>query len=157
MDNNGPQLAKDVHAANPDAKIFGPDGMATETFTGEIPAKVQAKTYLTAPTVSPDELPPAGQKFYKDYEKEYGQAQDSIDPYAVYGYEAMDVVLDAIEKGGDDRQAVIDAFFSTKGKESVLGTYDIDKDGDTTLTTYGAYLAKGGKLAFNKAIEASGS
>jgi branched-chain amino acid transport system substrate-binding protein len=155
VDNNGPQLAKDIHAANPDAKLFGPDGMATETFTGEIPAEVQAQTYLTAPTVAPEELPPAGQKFYEDYEAEYGEEPSSIDPYAVYGYAAMDVVLDAIEKGGDDRQAVIDAFFATKGKESVLGTYDIDEDGDTTLTTYGAYLAKGGKLELNKAIEAS--
>jgi len=139
----------------PDAKLFGPDGMATVDFTKEIPAKVQANTFLTAPTVSPDELPPAGQKFYSDYTAEYGEAEDEIDPYAVYGYEAMSVVLEAIKKGGDDRAAVIKAFFETKGRESVLGTYDIDKDGDTTLTTYGAYLAKGGKLVFNKAIEAA--
>jgi branched-chain amino acid transport system substrate-binding protein len=157
IDNNGPQLFKDLHAANPDAKLFGPDGMATVDMTKEIPADVQAKSFFTAPTVSPDELPPAGQKFYDDYKKEYGEAEDEIDPYAVYGYEAMDVVLDAIEKGGDDRQAVVDAFFATKGKQSVLGTYDIDKDGDTTLTTYGAYVAKGGKLVFNKAIEAQGT
>jgi len=154
IDNNGPQLYKDLYAANPDAKIFGPDGMATVDMTKEIPADVQAKSYFTAPTVSPDELPPAGQKFYKDYQAKYGEPQDEIDPYAVYGYEAMDVVLDAIEKGGNDRQKVIDAFFATKGKQSVLGTYDIDKDGDTTLSTYGAYVAKGGKLVFNKAIEA---
>ena len=157
IDNNGPQLYKDLNAANPDAKIFGPDGMATVDMTKELPEKVQAKTYLTAPTVSPDELPPAGQKFYEDFQQEYGEAQDEIDPYAVYGYEAMDVVLDAIEKGGDDRQAVIDAFFSTKDKESVLGTYSIDPDGDTTLTTYGGYLAKGGKLVFNKALKAEGA
>jgi len=154
IDNNGPQLYKDLYAANPDAKIFGPDGMATVDMTKEIPADVQAKSYFTAPTVSPDELPPAGQKFYKDYQAKYGEPQDEIDPYAVYGYEAMDVVLDAIEKGGNDRQKVIDAFFATKGKQSVLGTYDIDKDRDTTLSTYGAYVAKGGKLVFNKAIEA---
>ena len=155
LQNNGPQLAKDLYAAMPEAKQFGPDGMAAIDFVKELPADVQAQQYLTAPTVAPDELPPAGQKFYDDYEKEYGEAQDEIDPYAVYGYAAMDNVLDAIEKGGDDRQAVIDAFFATKGKESVLGTYDIDKDGDTTLTTYGAYTAKGGKLVFNKAIKAA--
>ena len=65
------------------------------------------------------------------------------------------VVLDAIEKGGDDRPAVIEAFFSTKGRESPLGTYDIDPDGDTTLTDYGAYIAEGGKLVFNKVIKAA--
>jgi branched-chain amino acid transport system substrate-binding protein len=154
IDNNGPQLYKDLHAAMPDAKLFGPDGVATVDFTKEIPADVQAQTYLTAPTLAPDELPPAGQQFYKDYEAEYGEPQDEIDPYAVYGYEAMAVVCDAIAQGGDDRKAVIDAFFSTKGRESPLGTYDIDPDGDTTLSDYGGYTAEGGKLVFNKVIKA---
>jgi branched-chain amino acid transport system substrate-binding protein len=156
IDNNGVQLFKDINAANPDVKIFGPDGMATGDLTKDLSATVQKQTFLTAPTVSPDELPPAGQKFYKDYEAAYGESESDIDPYAVYGYESMDVVLDAIEKAGStDREKVIDAFFSTKDKESVLGTYSIDKDGDTTLTTYGAYVAKGGKLVFNKAIKAA--
>jgi branched-chain amino acid transport system substrate-binding protein len=157
IDNNGPQLYKDLNAALPDAKLFGPDGMATVDFTKEIPAKVQAKTFLTAPTVAPEELPPAGQQFYKDFEAEYGQPQDEIDPYAVYGYEAMAVVCDAIAEGGDDRAAVIDAFFSTKGRESPLGTYDIDPDGDTTLSDYGGYTAEGGKLVFNKVLKAAAS
>ena len=64
IDNNAPQLYKDLNVAVPDAKLFGPDGVATVDFTKEIPPKVQAQTYLTAPTVSPEELPPAGQKFY---------------------------------------------------------------------------------------------
>jgi branched-chain amino acid transport system substrate-binding protein len=155
IDNNAPQLYKDLHAAMPEAKLFGPDGVATVDFTKEIPEDVQAVTFLTAPTLSPDELPPAGQQFYKDYEAEYGEPQDEIDPYAVYGYEAMAVVCDAIAKGGDDRQAVIDAFFETKGRESPLGTYDIDQDGDTTLSDYGGYTAEGGKLVFNKVIKAN--
>jgi branched-chain amino acid transport system substrate-binding protein len=154
IDNNAPQLYKDLNAAMPDAKLFGPDGVATVDFTKEIPEKVQAQTYLTAPTLSPDELPPAGQQFYKDYEAEYGEPQDEIDPYAVYGYEAMAVVCDAIAEGGDDRAAVIEAFFNTKGRESPLGTYDIDADGDTTLSDYGGYKAEGGKLVFTKVIKA---
>jgi branched-chain amino acid transport system substrate-binding protein len=100
-------------------------------------------------------LPPAGQQFYKDYEAEYGEPQDEIDPYAVYGYEAMAVVCDAIAQGGDDKKAVIDAFFSTKGRESPLGVYDIDADGDTTLSDYGGYRAEGGKLTFDKVIKAN--
>lgn len=155
IDNNGPQLFKDLNAANPDAKLFGPDGLATVDFTKEIPAKVQQQTYLTAPTVSPEELPPAGQKFYDDYTKEYGEPADEVDPYAVYGYEAMAVALDAIEKGGEDRKAVVDAFFQTKKTDSVLGPYEIDDDGDTTLTLYGAYRAKGGKFVFDHALKAA--
>ena len=88
-------------------------------------------------------------------ERSFRQPQDEIDPYAVYGYEAMAVVCDSIAQGGDDRKAVIDAFLSTKGRESPLGVYDIDPDGDTTLSDYGGYTAEGGKLAFNKVIKAN--
>jgi len=157
IDNNGPQLYKDLNAAVPEAKLFGPDGMATVDFTKEIPPEVQKVTFLTAPTVSPDELPPAGQKFYDDYTAEYGEKADEIDPYAIYGYEAASAVLDSIEKGNGEKEAVIKAFFAIENKESALGTYSIDDDGDTTLTTYGAYIAKGGKLVFSKAIEQQGA
>jgi branched-chain amino acid transport system substrate-binding protein len=156
VDNNGPQLAKDIYAANPDALQFCPDGVAVAEFTGEVDAKVQKQLRCTAPTVSPDELPPAGQKFYADFEKEYNKPQDEIAPYAVYGYEAMSVVLDAIKKGAGDKAAVTKAFFETKRTDSVLGAYEIDDDGDTTLTLYGAYIAKGGKLVFNKALKPQG-
>ncbi len=155
IDNNAPQLYKDLNAANPDAKIFGPDGVATVDMTKEIPTKVQNQTYLTAPTLEPSGLPEAGQKFYEDYQAEYGEPQDEIDPYAVYGYEAMGAVLQAIETGGTDRQAVIDAFFAIEDRESALGTYSIDDDGDTTLSDYGGYRAKGGKLVFDRVIKAA--
>ena len=32
------------------------------------------------------------------------------------------------------RAAVVKELFNTKGREGVIGTYDIDKNGDTTLT-----------------------
>jgi len=157
VQNNGPQLYKDLNAAMPNAKLFGPDGMAVAELTKEIPTAVQAQSYLTVPTLAPDELPPDGQKFYKDYQIEYGTKPADVAPYAVYGYEAMLDVLDAIAKGGDDRQAVIDAFFATKKTESVFGPYEIDDDGDTTLTSYGAYRVKDGKLVFDRVIKTGGS
>jgi branched-chain amino acid transport system substrate-binding protein len=153
VDNNGPQLAKDIYAALPDALQFCPDGVAVAEFTGELDANVQKQLRCTAPTVAPNELPPEGQKFYSDFEKEYKKPQDEIAPYAVYGYEAMKVVLDAIKTGGGDRKDVVKAFFDTKKSESVLGPYEIDDDGDTTLTLYGAYIAKGGKLVFKQALK----
>ena len=56
------------------------------------------------------------------------------------------------ELGADctDKQAMIDALFETKGRESVLGTYDIDENGDTTLTDYGIYTIEGGELEFEQ-------
>ncbi|MGH2714303.1 MAG: branched-chain amino acid ABC transporter substrate-binding protein [Thermoleophilaceae bacterium] len=157
--NGAVQLYKDVAAALPDAKLYGPDGVAESGFSdpaeGGIPADVASRVKVSVATLSPDEYPPEGQKFFDDFEAEYGEANP--DPYAVYGYEAMRLVLDTCEQlGADctDKQAMIDALFNTKGRESVLGTYDIDENGDTTLTDYGIYTIKGGELQFDETIKA---
>ena len=153
-DNKAVQIWTDVHAANPTMKMFGPDGVAESTFTSKLPADTQKFTYVTDPTIDPALYPPSGRKFYADYKAKYGIDPE---PYAIYGYEAMSVVLDAIKRAadkGNDRQSVIDQFFQTKDRDSVFGTYSINEFGDTTLTTYGAKTVKDGKLVFNKVIKA---
>ncbi len=157
--NGAVQLYKDVEAAVPDAKLYGPDGVAESGFAdpkeGGIPANVAAKTKVTVATLSPDQYPEEGQKFFSDFESEYGEPNP--DPYAIYGYEAMKLVMDTCtELGADctDRAAMIEALFNTKGRESVLGTYDIDENGDTTLTDYGVYSIEGGELQFDETVKA---
>jgi branched-chain amino acid transport system substrate-binding protein len=159
--NGAVQLYKDVAAALPDAQLYGPDGVAESGFAdpaeGGIPESVGNRVKLTVATLSPDEYPPEGQKFFEDFEAEYGEPNP--DPYAIYGYEAMRLFLDTCEQLAaecTDRQAVIDALFQTKGRESVLGTYDIDENGDTTLTDYGVYTVAGGELEFDQTIKAEG-
>jgi branched-chain amino acid transport system substrate-binding protein len=158
--NGAVQLYKDVLAALPDIKLYGPDGVAETGFTdpeeGGIPANVQQRVKLTVATLDPSEYPPDGQRFFRDYEEEYGEANPN--PYAVYGYEAMDLILDTCKRLGSDcgdRQKLIDALFQTKGRESVLGTYDIDENGDTTLTDYGVYRVEDGELVFDETVKAS--
>jgi branched-chain amino acid transport system substrate-binding protein len=159
--NGAVQLYKDVAAALPDAQLYGPDGVAESGFSdpaeGGIPADVASRVKVSVATLAPDEYPPEGRKFFEDFEAEYGEPNP--DPYAIYGYEAMRLVLDTCEQLGPDctdRQAMIDALFNTKGRESVLGTYDIDENGDTTLTDYGIYTIEGGELGFDQTIKAEG-
>ena len=49
---------------------------------------------------------------------------------------------------------MIDALFQTKGRDSVLGTYDIDENGDTTLSDYGVYTVEDGELVFDETVKA---
>jgi branched-chain amino acid transport system substrate-binding protein len=154
VDNNAVQLYKDVGAAlGPDAKFFGPDGVATETFVKPLPKSIADRTYITVATIDPKDYPPEGQKFFKDYAAEYGKK--APEPYAIYGYEAMSLALDAMKRAGDkcsDRAAVVDQVYKTKDRTGVLGTYSIDKDGDVTVNQFGRYLIKGGALEFNKTV-----
>ena len=160
--NGAVQLYKDVSAAVPDAKLYGPDGVAESGFAdpkeGGIPADVANKVKVTVATLSPDEYPADGQKFFDDFEAKYGEANP--DPYAIYGYEAMKLVLDTcqqLQAECSDKQKMIDALFATKGRQSVLGTYDIDENGDTTLTDYGVYTIKDGELIFGETVKAEGA
>jgi branched-chain amino acid transport system substrate-binding protein len=157
--NGAVQLYKDVAAALPQAKLYGPDGVAESGFAdpneGGIPAGVAARVKVTVATLAPDEYPPEGQEFFADYERKYGE--DNPDPYAIYGYEAMELILDTCDELGErcaDKQAMIDALFDTAGRESVLGTYDIDENGDTTLTDYGLYGIEDGELVFDQTVRA---
>jgi branched-chain amino acid transport system substrate-binding protein len=160
------QVFKDVAAACPNCKLYGPDGVAEAAFSdpkeGGIPADVGARTKVTVATLSPSEFEKQGisaaKKFFDDFKAAYGV--DQPDPYAIYGYETMKLALDTLTAVGDkanDREAVRNQLLTkTKGRESVLGTYDIDQNGDTTLTDYGLYDIKNGQLEFVKAIKVGG-
>src|SRR3954453_8581595 len=151
--SNGVQLYKDVWAANPGIKLFGPDGVAETSFTSKLPKDAQKNTYITVGTIDPKDYPPEGQKFFKDFKTAYGTA--TPEPYAIYGYEAMSLLIDSMKRAGancSDRQAVIDQVYKTKDKKSVLGTYSIDKDGDVTTNQFGRFFVKNGKLSYDKTV-----
>ncbi|HET6549402.1 MAG TPA: branched-chain amino acid ABC transporter substrate-binding protein [Solirubrobacter sp.] len=156
--NNAVQLYKDFAAALPDAKgLYGPDGVAESGFVdpkeGGLPADVQARVKVSVATLNPDSYPPEGQEFFKAFSEKYGEANP--DPDAIYGYEAMSLGLDAIERSKTGEKAdIIKALFATKDRQSVLGTYSIDENGDTTLTDYGIYTVKDGELVFDKTVKA---
>ena len=101
-------------------------------------------------TLSEEDYGPEGAKFYEDYEAEYGKAE----PYAIYGYEAGQLILDVLERAEDptDRAAVVEALFATEDRDSILGNYSIDENGDTTLTDYGVFTIDGGELVFDQKI-----
>src|SRR5205823_6778580 len=56
--SNAIQLYKDVYAANPTIKLFGPDGVAEDSFTTKMPTGAQKNMYITVATISPKDYPP---------------------------------------------------------------------------------------------------
>jgi branched-chain amino acid transport system substrate-binding protein len=121
--------------------IAGAEVMGSDVYLGS----PHSPDLITSAALDPSQLPRAGQEFVERFRSEYGR-----DPgrYAAYGYEAMAVVLDAIERAGDggtDRETVIDAFLDTSERESVLGTYSIDDVGDTTLDRLTGYRVEQGR------------
>jgi branched-chain amino acid transport system substrate-binding protein len=151
------QLAKDVHSAIPTAKIFGGDGVCTDSYTnaakGGVPAAIDPLIQCTVPTLNLASYP-GGQQFLSAYQAKYGVANP--DPYSIYGYEAMKLALDTIAglgAQGNSKTAVLHALFAIKARQSVLGTYGFNANGDTTLKSFGLYkVGSTGELVYYQTV-----
>ena len=112
-------LWEELHAASPTAWLLGVEGVAEPRLAGAMSKGAAERT-----------------RFF--------QAQRA--PFGFYGFEAMALILDAIEEGAGDRQAIVRAARGTKDRDSILGRYSIDEDGLTTNTAYGVLAVEGGEL-----------
>ena len=69
---------------------------------------------------------------------------------------ALVAALDAIERSKTgNKEDVLAALFATKDRQSVLGTYSIDENGDTTLSDMAVYTIKDNALAFDQVIKSA--
>jgi branched-chain amino acid transport system substrate-binding protein len=154
LEMNGARLLKDVHRARPKARLYGSDAVCLNSSFG-IPRSIASRYRCTIAALGRRGFGPAGQTFFKRYSKRYGKAHP--DPYAIYGYESMALMLRSARralgpKGGLARRRVVAALFATRNRRSAIGTYSIDRHGDTTLRNYGLYKLVRGKLRFDRTV-----
>jgi branched-chain amino acid transport system substrate-binding protein len=152
-DANAAALVTQIAAAAPATMLFATNGLAESTFVdpraGGIPQALDSRLLITAP--APD---PAGRArvLAAAFEREYGRLYGAPEPTAIYGYEAMSLMLNAISRATDrgrrqaERSRVVAALFDTRDRQSVLGDYSVQSDGNTTLDTYGVYRIVDGRL-----------
>jgi branched-chain amino acid transport system substrate-binding protein len=157
VSNGAVQITKDVHSAIPTAKIFGGDGVCTDSYTaaskGGVPAAIDPLLQCTVATQNLSAYP-GGRDFLSAYQTKYGVS--SPDPYAIYGYAVMQLALSTIKNlgaQGNSKTAVLAALFADKSVQSVLGTYGFNANGDTTLKSYGLYkVGSNGEPVFFKTV-----
>jgi branched-chain amino acid transport system substrate-binding protein len=128
-------LARQLHAAVPGLSLLGSSALLSTVFTSKLGAGESA-TFLGSPVLAAHQYPSSAQPVLASYSHHFAA---SPQPYVLYGYEAMSVVLAAIRSAGergDNRQVVIDRFFATHGRASVLGVYSMRSSGETTLSSY---------------------
>jgi branched-chain amino acid transport system substrate-binding protein len=139
-----PELTDDVVRSPSDPAQMGSDAFLPP-YVPDVSRVLLGPTYATSAALDPTQLPPAGEAFVQRFRDEYGRPPGR---YGAYGYEAMAVVLDSVDRAGNegtDREAVVDAFFDTADRDSVLGTYSIDEVGDTTLGRLTGYRLEQGR------------
>ncbi len=149
---NAGQIAKDLRSSGVDAKFMVPDGCFEDAFIRAAGAhNLDDNTFITFGGVSAELLEGRGKHFYERYLEVYGTKPAS---FAVYGYEAALVALEAIRRAGSaDRQAIIDAALTLKNFDGALGHWSFDENGDTTLTAMSGNIVKNGAFAFERMLD----
>jgi branched-chain amino acid transport system substrate-binding protein len=132
IDENGAKVIKDkvaVLGKNEGGKVmlFAPDGFTTQQTIDEAGTSA-AGMYMSVAGVPIDQFKGAGAEFAKAFKPTLGGKE--IDPYAIYGAQAAQVLLDAIAASDGSRQDVIAKMFQTKVKDGYLGSFDINENGD---------------------------
>ena len=115
-------LWRELHAANTAMWLLGSEGVAESWLARELESSAAERT-----------------RFFV--------AQRA--PFGFYGFEAMDLILHAIDRAGDDRAAIVRAARTTRDRNSILGRYSIDDQGHTTTTAYGRLAVVGGQLVWD--------
>jgi branched-chain amino acid transport system substrate-binding protein len=149
--NNGGKLVKDLRAGlGAGVTIIAPDGFTPISGVVDGAGAAAEGVYVSVAGYPNEKLGPAGKKFVVDFQKFQKKAQ--VDPYAVYAAQAAEVLLDAIGRSDGTRASVSDQLFKTNVTDGILGSFTLDKNGDTSLRAITIYKIKGGQGPFDRLI-----
>ena len=145
------RLWRELHRADPSLKLLGTSAMTRGPFASHLGPAATA-TYLTTPLLSSASYPAQAQSVLEAYRREFGS---SAGPWALDGYAAMRMVLDAIDSAGNkatDRRTVIARLLGASPQDSVLGPLAIHSDGESSLSDYGVDTVSNGAPKFLRAL-----
>ena len=141
--DNGKRLVEDLRAALPrDVRLIAPDGFA-HSAVAEALGSAGEGMLVTAASLPPELLPPAGKRFVRDF-------GGSVDNPAFLGApeaaQAAEVLLDAIGRSDGTRASVVEELFATKVENGILGSFALDRFGDIDPAPIGVYRFAGGRI-----------
>ena len=116
-----------------------PDGFSDPNANGS----VANGGFISVAGQPPNKLTGKGATFVKQFGKSIGETPN---PYAAYGAEAAEVLLNAIAKGGSNRAAVSKALLGLSIRNGILGSFTINSQGDTSGASITVYKQKGKNL-----------
>jgi len=152
-DTGAGRIVQAVGAAAPGMLLFGSSAVAEPSFLEQLGPAVKRRLRITTPTLPPRLLPASAREFRARFRSAFGRAPA---PEALQSYEAAQAVLASIGAAGvegNDRTAVNDAFHAIRDRKSVLGTYSIDRYGDTSLSRFAGNTVRGSQLVLDKVLE----
>jgi branched-chain amino acid transport system substrate-binding protein len=132
-----------------DAPIVGGDGWDSPKLVEVAGAAALNQTYFTN-HYSVEDTNPVSQAFVEAYKKEYGQAPDAM---AVLGYDAANVLIDAIKRANSaDPAKIREALAATKDYPAVTGSTTLNATHDAVKSAVIIEM-KDGKQTFKASVK----
>jgi branched-chain amino acid transport system substrate-binding protein len=137
IDENGAQVIKDkVKVLGPndgDVKLYMPDGFTTQQTIDEAGVENTRNAFFSVAGVPTDEFSSqTAEDFITAFQQTLGD--EPVDPYAIYGGQAAQVILDAIGASDGSRPSVIEQMFATQVTDGLLGSFAFNENGDPVAT-----------------------
>jgi len=150
IDENGGKLVKDLRTGlGPSVRIIAPDGFTPVSAVVEGAGSAADGMYVSVAGLPNEQLKGAGKSFVSAFTKSVGKAPD---PYSVYAAQAAEVMLTAIARSDGTRGSVTANLFKTRVANGILGSFTINRNGDTTSNPVTVYRVVGGKSTTFKVI-----
>jgi hypothetical protein len=130
----------------PEIRVLGTKGaLDSAAAAAARPRDVAAVTQLLPARAQP----PAGRRKLAAIARERGMPAR---PEALYGFEAMRLVLGAIGEGGPDRRAVIRAALAPEERRTLLGRLRLSRGGDVRTRRLVLMRFRGGKPTVERVL-----
>jgi branched-chain amino acid transport system substrate-binding protein len=136
IDENGAQVIRDkvtVLGDNETVKLYMPDGFTTQQTIDEAGVENTRGAFFSVAGVPAEEFTGRGAEFVEQFQEVLGD--EPIDPYAVYGAQAAQILLDAIAASDYSRAGVIEAMFGVTVEDGFLGSFSFGEGGDPELAS----------------------
>ena len=136
-DENGAQVIKDkvtVLGPNDGVKLYMPDGFTQQSSIDESGVENTRGAFFSVAGVPIEEFTGPAQDFIAEFQSSLAGGEP-VDPYAVYGAQAAQIVLDAIANSDYTRAGVIEQLSATEVSGGYLGDFSFNENGDPTLAS----------------------
>jgi branched-chain amino acid transport system substrate-binding protein len=145
------RILAQVDRALPGVPVYTTYGMLARDPAVPIPAAPPNVNAL-APVPPESELPAGGRRLLARLRETEGA--EVARPEALYGYEAMRLVLDSVRAAGPDRAGVIEeALRIRERRDTPLGPYRVRATGEVETTSFALHALRDGRFAFVRMLE----
>lgn len=139
-DGAGAYLVRQAGQLGLRPRILSGDGMCTEKL-GELAGEASKNLTCSEASLPIDQMP-GGKSFKAKYERTFKQP---MQPYAPFAYDAVNVVIDSMQRANSTDSAKILAGMPSTSYTGVIGPISFDQKGDLKNSGISLYKYKDGK------------